>query len=114
MSHIVAERVSRTRISDPPPTRCAACLRSADPSIRFVDFDAAIDRGAIVDKTTAAVIDSIDELHLCEQCVREAAETLDYRPGLHMAHLRLNRELMADHDRLERENRQLRQLLAGE
>lgn len=110
---VIAERVSRTRISDPKPAHCAGCLQSSDVNVRFVDFDAAICRGAIVEEGSMAVLDHIDELHLCESCVREAAETLDYKPGLHARHLQLNRQLMADRDRLKQENGQLRQLLAG-
>lgn len=113
-SSILAERVSRAKISDPRPTRCAACLQASDPAVRFVDFDAAINRGAIVEAGSGAVIDSIDELHVCESCVREAAEALDYKPGLHARHLQLNRQLMADRDRLQTENQTLRQLLAGD
>ena len=111
---IIAERVSRARISDPKPARCAACLQSADANVKFVDMDAAINRGAIVEEGSMAVIDSIDELHLCESCVREAADTLDYKPGLHARHLQLNRQLMRERDELKDENQKLRQLVAGE
>jgi predicted Fe-S protein YdhL (DUF1289 family) len=76
-------------------------------------MDAAIDRGAIVEEGSGAVIDSIDELHLCEACVREAAETLDYKAGLHQRHLVLNRMLMRERDELKDENHRLRQLVAG-
>ena len=58
-----------------------------------------------------AVIDSIDELHLCENCIREAADELDYKPGLHARHLQLNRELMRERDELKAENLKLRELL---
>jgi hypothetical protein len=113
-SSVLAERVSRSKISDPRPARCSACLQSSDPRVRFVNFDAAINRGAIVDQVSGAVLDSIDELHLCEACVREAAETIDYKPGLHQRHLQLNRQLMMERDQLRRENQTLKQLLAGE
>ena len=107
----IGERVARFKISDPKPARCASCYCSADATTRFVDLDAHIDRGAIVEDGSGAVIDSIDELHLCENCVNNAAETLDYKPGLHQTHLRLNRELMRDRDELRQENRILRQLV---
>lgn len=113
MSAILADRVTRCRISDPKPSRCSACLQSSDPRVRFVDFQAGHDGGAVVDSGSMAVIDSIDELHLCESCTREAAEVLDYKPGLHQRHLQLNRELMAERDRLRDENRRLRELVAG-
>jgi hypothetical protein len=114
MSTLIADRVSRTRISDPQPTRCAGCLQSAGPTVRFVDFDCFINRGVIVEEGSMAIVDSIDTLHLCESCVREAAETLDYKAGLHAQHLRLNRQLVAEVDQLRDQNKTLRQLLAGE
>jgi hypothetical protein len=70
-----------------------------------------MNRGAVVEEGTMAVIDSIDELHLCENCVRNAAETLDYKPGLHARHLQLNRMLMKERDELKAENVKLRELL---
>lgn len=72
---------SRVRISDPRPTRCAACFDSGSP--RYVDFQAAFNGGAVVDEGSMAVRDSIDELHLCESCVRSACEQLGFKPELH-------------------------------
>ena len=112
MSDAIADRIARFHISDPNPARCAACYCSPDPGLRFVDLDAHIDRGAIVEEGSMAVIDSVDELHLCADCVRQAAETLDYKAGLHAAHLRLNRQLMRERDELKDENRRLRSLVA--
>lgn len=108
----IGERVSRFKISDPKPARCAACYCGADADLRFVDLDAHIDRGAVVEDGSHAVIDSVDELHLCENCVINAAETLDFKPGLHQTHLRLNRGLMRERDELRDENRRLRSLVA--
>lgn len=110
----IADRVTRYKISNPKPARCAACFTAADANLRFVNFDAHIDRGAIVEDGSHAVIDSIDELHLCENCVGLGAEELDYKAGLHQTHLNLNRELMRERDQLRSENKTLRQLLAGE
>ena len=76
----VAELATRVKLSDPKPARCAACWQSADADLRFVDFDAAIDRGAFISENAGAVIDSIDELHICEPCIRSACEALDMRP----------------------------------
>lgn len=109
----IADRVSRFQLSDPKPARCAACMCSADAALRFVDLDALLDRGAVVEEGSMAVIDSIDELHLCENCVRDAAETLDYKPGLHARHLQLNRSLMRERDELKAENVKLRELISG-
>lgn len=111
---ILADRVARVQISDPKPGHCSGCYGSAGPEVTFVNFDAAINRGAIVEEGSGAVLDSIDELHLCDSCVREAAETLDYKPGLHARHLQLNRQLMAERDRLETKNQTLRKLVGGD
>jgi hypothetical protein len=108
---VVADRVSRYKISDPKPAHCAACYGSAGVGVRFIDFDTEMNRGAIVQEGTMAVLDSIDELHLCEVCIMEAAEELDYKPGLHARHLQLNRELMRERDELRAENAKLRELL---
>jgi|HubBroStandDraft_6_1064221.scaffolds.fasta_scaffold140219_3 hypothetical protein len=84
----VAELATRFRLSDPKPTRCAACFTSAGPEVDFVDFDAAIDRGTFIAPDGAgAVLDSIDDLHLCASCVRSAAEVLGLKPELHSRQL---------------------------
>ena len=114
MSTAIADVVTRAKISDPRPARCSACLQASDPQVRFVNMDVSINRGAIVEAGSMAVIDSIDELHLCESCVREAAEVLDYKPGLHQNHLRLNRRLMRERDELKAENDALRRLVGGD
>lgn len=89
MSDVVAELATRAQLSDPKPARCAACFCSADAEVRFVNFDAAIDRGTFVDPGGAgAVLDSIDELHLCEACVRSAGEVLGLKPALHARQIR--------------------------
>jgi len=93
----VAELATRFKLSDPKPARCAACFASADPELRFVDFDCMIDRGTFTDPGGAnAVLDSIDELHLCEPCVRAAAEIIGYKPELHRKQLREIRALDAE------------------
>jgi hypothetical protein len=70
MSDAVAEHVARIRVADPPPARCSGCLRSAGTDVRFVDYQAAINRGAIVEEGSMAVLESIDDLYLCDSCVR--------------------------------------------
>jgi hypothetical protein len=73
---------TRFRISDPKPAYCAACFKGATEDVVFVDFDAALDRGAIVDGDTMAVLETMDDLHLCSQCIRDAAELLSFKPEL--------------------------------
>lgn len=101
MSDVVAELASRVKLSDPKPTRCAACWCSADADLRFADFDTLIDRGTICDAGSMAVLESIDDLHLCENCVRDAAEIMGLKPELHARQLREIRrlELARDHHR---------------
>ena len=115
MSDVVAELATRVRLSDPKPARCAGCFTSSDVNLRFVDFDGvAIDRGAFVDPTSMAVLDSIDELHLCEACVRSAAETLGFRPEIHRRQLReiQKQELTIDYwrDAAKRKDREIETL----
>lgn len=84
MSEVIAELATRLRLSDPKPAHCSACLCSSGEDVRFVDFDAMVDRGSFVDPDGAMhVTDSMEELHLCESCVRQAMEVLDFRPERH-------------------------------
>ena len=89
---------TRVKISDPKPAFCSGCLRGADETIRFVDFDAAFDAGAFVDRTTQAYVEGSDDLHLCENCVREAVERLDLKAELHQNQLREIRRLEIENE----------------
>jgi hypothetical protein len=109
----IADLVARAQISDPRPGVCSSCLQASDPQVRFVNLGATIDRGAVTDPISGAVIQLLDDLHICESCIREAAEVLDYKPGLHARHLQLNRQLMRERDELKDENYKLRQLVGG-
>jgi hypothetical protein len=55
------------------PMYCAACFNQ-QPSLRHSDFDASIDRGYGNDEATRV---AMDDLILCENCVREGARLLD-------------------------------------
>ena len=94
---VAAELASSIHLSDPLPARCSACLRSAGEDLRFVDFRAAFNGGAVIEEGSMAVRDSIDELHLCEGCVRSAAEALGYKPQLHARQILKIRRL--EHER---------------
>lgn len=96
MSDAVAELATRLRLSDPKPGHCSACLIASGPDVRFVDFDCMVDRGAIVEEGSLAILDAMDELHLCESCVRQAAEVLEYKPDLHRRQLTEIRRLELD------------------
>ena len=88
----IAELATRFRISDPKPSHCAACFRGAEESVTFVDLDAAIDRGSLQNEE-GWTLEGIDDLHLCEACVRSAAEVLGLKPQLHSRQLREIRKL---------------------
>ena len=95
-----AELAQRVRLSDPRPDRCAACFRGAEEGVRFVDFDAAIDRGQVVTEVDGGVLhrESIDDLHLCEACVRSAAEVFAIKPQIHSNALREIKRLEIERD----------------
>lgn len=60
------------RVADRRPPYCAGCFQAKQCG--FVDFDAAYD-GPVIPGTPTPV--PIDDLILCEDCVRRAAELLD-------------------------------------
>lgn len=96
MSEAVADIATRLRLSDPKPAHCSACWASSGPDVRFVDFDCLLDRGVIVEEGSMAVLDAMDALHLCEACVRQAAEVLAYQPVQAQNRLREIRRLELD------------------
>lgn len=95
MSEASAELATRVRVSNPKPAYCAACWAAAQENLVFIDFDAAVDRGTLTNDQ-GWVLDGIDDLHLCADCVRAGAQALELKPELHT---RQNREIA----RLERE-----------
>jgi hypothetical protein len=58
------------------PVRCAACFNQ-QPALRHIDFDAACDRGYGNQETVQV---SMDELVLCENCVKVGGELLGMTP----------------------------------
>ena len=67
------------KIADPKPAYCSAC-HSSSPELRYVDFECAYDGGSMpggLDGYPGAVI---DDLVLCEACVRTAAKTVAVDP----------------------------------
>lgn len=113
MASAVADVItSRLRISDPKPSRCAACFQGAREGVRFVDFDAAIDRGTFVNEQNA-VLDGIDDLHLCEACVRSATEVLALKPAVQAGQAREIRRLELSVERWQQYARDLEATLKG-
>lgn len=84
------------RLSDPRPAFCSACLNHPDE--RYVDFDAAFDAGAFVDRETQAYVEGSDDLHLCESCLKRACEELGVKPELHAAQRREIQKLQLERD----------------
>ena len=111
----IAEQLSsRAKISDPKPAYCCVCLCSSGPDVRFVDFGARRSIGAVVDPISGGLLARLDKVEICEACVREAGEVLEFVPQLHRTHLNEVRRLRAENDRLEGENKLLRSLVAQE
>lgn len=65
------------RLADPAPAYCAACFQ-AKPGTAHVDFGAAYDGPVLAD--AAGVRQSIDDMVVCAECVREAARVLAIDP----------------------------------
>jgi hypothetical protein len=61
-----------TKLADAPPAYCSSCF--GRPDGRYVDFEAAYD-GPVVPGTPTPV--PVDDLILCESCLREAFRLLD-------------------------------------
>ena len=112
MTAVLSELVTRVRIADPNPAYCVACLQSPRPNLRFVDFQAHADRGTIVDAISGGLIDDLHQLMVCEDCMRQACEALDFKPSLHRVHLNMLREREKQITLLEAENKTLRGLIA--
>ena len=111
----IAEQLSgRAKISDPKPPYCCVCLCAAGPDVRFIDFGARRSIGAVVDPISGGLLARLDKVEICEACVREGAEALEFRPQLHRNHLMEVRRLRVENDRLEDENVKLRSLVARE
>lgn len=69
----------RIRLTDAPPPRCSSCFQ-AQPHLRHVDFEASYDGPVVPLHANENLVGvqgvSIDDLILCETCVRTAAELL--------------------------------------
>lgn len=82
----------RVRLSDPRPAYCSACF-NAPNDVPFVDMQAAFDGGQFRSEDGTQFISGSDDLHLCSDCVRAAAQALDLKPDLHARQLREIRRL---------------------
>jgi hypothetical protein len=73
------------RLSEIPPALCSACSLQR-PDLRHVDFDAAWDgptvEGGLAtgDGVVRGPLVSIDELVICEECLRAAGRLIDLEP----------------------------------
>ncbi|MDE2102258.1 MAG: hypothetical protein KGL39_33745 [Patescibacteria group bacterium] len=95
MSAVADALNMRVRISSPRPAFCSGCHKGATEDVRFVDFQAAHDSGMVEEIRDGIVIRRMpgDDLHLCEACVRQAAEAIAFRPELHAQQSRRIAEL---------------------
>lgn len=95
MSAVADALNMRVRISSPRPAFCSGCHKGATENVRFVDFQAAHDSGMVEEIRDGLVIRRMpgDDLHLCESCVRQAAEAVGLRPELHAQQAAKIREL---------------------
>jgi hypothetical protein len=64
--------------------RCSSCLWPATllgPAIEWVDFSSLVFRGLIVDATSNGVLERLDHLRLCAECVMRACLLVDPAPA---------------------------------
>lgn len=104
---------TRVRIADPKPAYCSGCFQGAEETVRFVDFQAAHDSGAFVNEH-GAVLEGSDDLYLCENCVRSAAEALALKPQLVSGLYLEIKALERDRDRLWAYVKSLNEALASQ
>jgi hypothetical protein len=97
--------VGKIRLAGTPPTRCSACFCQV-PDRQHVDFGAAWDGPTFPggDEVVGQVVTAIDDLIICEECLRAGAELLGLEdPGDVARHARGT----------EQENEELREKLGG-
>lgn len=69
------------KIADPRPAYCACCYQApaaSTPQKTFVDYEAAYD-GPVIPGAGDPV--AIDDMILCEDCVKSAARLVGFEPG---------------------------------
>ena len=68
------------RLADPRPPYCACCYQAPTVDQRkvYVDYEAAYD-GPVIPGASEPVV--IDDMILCEDCVKAAARLVGYEPG---------------------------------
>lgn len=113
MSTVADVTAARVHVSDPKPAFCVGCWQGAQDGVRFVDFDAAFDGGQWVEERDGIIITRIpaDDLHLCESCVRAAAEALGLKPELHAKQVQTIKRLERERDHYKGQNIELRKIV---
>jgi hypothetical protein len=71
----MSDDATRIHIANPNPPMCAACYQQ-QPQMTHVDFGASYDGPFFSSEVTGANAVSIDDLVVCEDCVRAAARLL--------------------------------------
>lgn len=106
----LGERAARVRVAH-DAAFCSGCFTGAQEGVRFVDFDAALDRGSVV-TDMGALVGTLDDLYLCEACVRAGMEALALRPQASANQLREIRRLERELDAVRSYARDLEATLA--
>jgi hypothetical protein len=113
MSETMIAPTWRAQIADPKPAFCTGCLRGADAQTVFVEIGGMPSgRGQLREFGSMAVIADLSRLCLCEACVHEMAEALNFNPELHRRQRDQLQKLVDERDRLQKENVMLRSLVA--
>lgn len=72
----------RIRLAEPAPPHCSSCFQQK-PLMRHVDMGAAWDGPSVpaLEHTVGVIAHHIDDLVLCEDCVRDAGRLLGFGPA---------------------------------
>lgn len=80
------------------PSLCTACGNAGDETTRFVDLDCEREGPVVLDTNGDLATDrkgavvTLDDVFVCEGCVRIQAELIGFRPELHSRQMRENEQ----------------------
>lgn len=92
------------RIADPRPDVCSVCRNSHDADTRFFDLEAMWDANPPVDDTGAMIMPgdgrpmAHEYIFICELCVKNLLELVDFKPQLHSRQLLEIKRLSIERD----------------
>jgi hypothetical protein len=74
---VTTDNATKIKLADTPPTHCASCF-GQHPQRRHIDFGAYWDGPTFEDSEVAGgKVTAIDDLVICEECLRAAATELE-------------------------------------